>query len=57
MLSQDQFELMESKFFCGQLDTELFEKSKVLSPQLCCDHFRFLSEFGGTVAANAVDPA
>ena len=56
MLSQDQFELMESKFFCGQLDTELFEKSKVLSPQLCCDHFRFLSDFGGTVAANAVDP-
>ena len=55
MLSQSNFDDMEVKFFHGQLDTELFEKSKVLAKDLQANQFRFLADYGAATLVNMQD--
>ncbi|CAE7480056.1 unnamed protein product [Symbiodinium sp. CCMP2592] len=50
VLTSMQLQQLETKFARGYLDVELFEKFRVMNPQLKVENFRFLADVGAKVA-------
>ncbi|CAE7558064.1 unnamed protein product [Symbiodinium sp. CCMP2592] len=55
VLTSMQLQQLETKFARGYLDVELFEKFRVMNPQLKVENFRFLADVGAKVASGVPD--
>ncbi|CAE7443228.1 unnamed protein product [Symbiodinium sp. CCMP2592] len=55
VLTSMQLQQLETKFARGYLDIELFEKFRVMNPQLKVENFRFLADVGAKVACKVPD--